>query len=310
MVNYWAGDGLRARAIFPVRASSSTPKVVIRARNFSTLLSVAGDFDGEAAGLDVHDLGPENIGHLHDLGAGLGVDRDAHQNQFAINEIILPEIHHLQDVDQFVELFDDLIQGGVVAAGDDGHARGGGLLGGGDVEGFDIVAAAAEKAGDAREHAELVFHQHGYCMTHNVARVLGSGSGPKNPAFPRERRPAREPESLPRAASVNINCANRGRQTGPIFHRIAMAAAPVNPQIWEIRGRAKSPAGWAASPFSKMRKCLIERQIGMLCPSAACRRPREPAQGLGALRGKSTPSHQNPTLSLQKCEKVLLIECR
>ena len=35
-----------------------------------------------------------------------------------------------------------------------------GIVGGGDVERVNVVAAAAEKAGHAREHAELVFHQH------------------------------------------------------------------------------------------------------------------------------------------------------
>jgi hypothetical protein len=36
-----------------------------------------------------------------------------------------------------------------------------GCPGGRDVEGFNVVAAAAEKAGDASKDAEFVLHQHG-----------------------------------------------------------------------------------------------------------------------------------------------------
>ena len=142
------------------------------------------------------------------------------QNQFAVNELILPEIHDLEDVDQLVELFDNLIQGGVVAAGDDGHARGGGLLGGGDVERVDVVAAAAEKPGNAREHAEFVLHQHGYCMTHNVARVLCSGSGTVARASPIPTGAAGglQAGTVPQAALANKDDSNCRQQRGPAFH--------------------------------------------------------------------------------------------
>ena len=70
-----------------------------------------------------------------------------------------PEIVHLDDIDQLVELLDDLVQRGVIAAGDDRHARGVGILRRPDVQRVDIIAAAAEKPGHAGEHAEFIFHQ-------------------------------------------------------------------------------------------------------------------------------------------------------
>ena len=60
---------------------------------------------------------------------------------------------------KLVELLDDLLHGGLVAVGDDGHAREFGVVGRTDVEGVNVVAASAEQAGDAGEHAELVFHE-------------------------------------------------------------------------------------------------------------------------------------------------------
>ncbi len=36
---------------------------------------VAGDFDGEALGLDIYDFGAEDVGDLHHLRAVLGIDR-------------------------------------------------------------------------------------------------------------------------------------------------------------------------------------------------------------------------------------------
>ena len=141
-----------------------------QAEEFFDFAFVAGDFDGEALGLNVHDFGAENVGDLHDFGAGFGIHGDSDEDQFAVHVFALAEIVQLEDVDEFVQLLDDLIQSGFVAMGDDGHAGGGGFLSGGDVEGFDVVAASAEEAGDAGEDAELVFDQDGYCMTHNMAR--------------------------------------------------------------------------------------------------------------------------------------------
>ncbi len=82
------------------------------------------------------------------------------EHQFAIHVFAFAEVVDFDDVGQLVELFDDLFQRGVVAARDDGHARGGGVLRRGDVERVDVVATAAEQSGHARQHAEFVLHQH------------------------------------------------------------------------------------------------------------------------------------------------------
>ena len=53
-----------------------------------------------------------------------------------------------------------------IAARHDGHARGVRVLRGRDVQGVDVVAAAAEQSGHAREHAELVLDQDRDGMSH------------------------------------------------------------------------------------------------------------------------------------------------
>ena len=83
----------------------------------------------------------------------------------------------LQHVHQLVELLDDLLDGRVVAARDDRHAAGVGVVGGADVESVDVVAAPAEQSGDAREHAEFIFHQHRDCVSHNSLNKKPASQG-------------------------------------------------------------------------------------------------------------------------------------
>ena len=64
-----------------------------------------------------------------------------------------------EHMNQLFELFDDLLQRGVVAPGDDRHARGFRVFGWAYVQSVDVVAASAEQAGHASEHPELVFDQ-------------------------------------------------------------------------------------------------------------------------------------------------------
>ena len=130
-----------------------------QADEFLHLAFGAGDFNGDRFRLHVHDFGAENVRDLHHLGACLGVHRHLDQHQLAVHVFALVEILHLDDIRQLVELLDDLLQRGLVAVGDDGHARRLGVLRRADVEGVNVVAAAAEQPGHAREHAELVLDQ-------------------------------------------------------------------------------------------------------------------------------------------------------
>lgn len=119
---------------------------------------VAGEFDGEIAVLHVDDFRAENIADLHDFGASRGIDGDAKENEFAIHILIIVEILDVDHLDQFVELFGDLFEHGVVAPNDNGHARG--VIGAGaDVERIDIEASTAEHTGYACENAEFIFDE-------------------------------------------------------------------------------------------------------------------------------------------------------
>jgi len=82
--------------------------------------------------------------------------------------LAIAEVDHLQDIRQFVELFDNLFQGSVVASCHDRHARGGRIGRGRDVQRVNIVTAPAEQARHSRQHAELVLHQNGDSVSHKI----------------------------------------------------------------------------------------------------------------------------------------------
>jgi hypothetical protein len=56
-------------------------------------------------------------------------------------------------------------------------------MGGADVEGVDVKAAAAEETGDARQDAEAVLDQDGDGVAHRADRLSKKGGGvtPKKP---------------------------------------------------------------------------------------------------------------------------------
>ena len=160
---------MRGSATFPVRVSSLIPKRSMSMRNFVHLAVGAGHFDGERFRLHVDDLGAEDIADLHHLGASFRSCRHAQENEFAVHVLLVAEILHVDHVDEFFELFDDLLEHLVVAANDDRHAGGRGVEGWADVQSIDIEAAAAEHSGDAGENPELVFDEDGNCVAHESA---------------------------------------------------------------------------------------------------------------------------------------------
>src|SRR5882762_4900915 len=80
---------------------------------FQYLRFIAGDLDGQVLGLHIDDLRAKDVANLHHLGAGLRIDLDLEQDQFAIDELAFVEILHFDDVDQLVELAGDLIEDAV-----------------------------------------------------------------------------------------------------------------------------------------------------------------------------------------------------
>src|SRR5205823_4425108 len=109
----------------------------------------------------------ENVRDLHHLGAGFGIHRHLHHHQFTVDILVGAKVLNFQNVHQLFELLDDLFQRRIIAAGDDGHAGGVGILGGAYIQGVNIIATASEQAGHAREHTEFVFHENRDCMSHN-----------------------------------------------------------------------------------------------------------------------------------------------
>jgi hypothetical protein len=129
---------------------------------------VTSDFNGKAGGLDVDNLGAEDVADLHDFWPSGSSGFDAKQNKFAVDDIPVFEVVDFENIDQFFELFDDLFQDLIVADDNDGHAGDLIVLGGSDVEGIDVEAAPTEKTCDAGEYPETVLNDDRDSMAHKL----------------------------------------------------------------------------------------------------------------------------------------------
>ena len=164
----------RPMAIVPDWTSSLMP-------NGSSILSMASSLSllpvasmVTASGRDVHGLGAEQLDDLDDLGAGLVVGADLHQDEFALDGRRRLQLDDLQHVDELVELLGDLLQRQVLDVDHDGDAGDVGVLGDADGERVDVEAAAGEQRGDPGEDAGLVLHQDGERVLGHVSSVLFS----------------------------------------------------------------------------------------------------------------------------------------
>ena len=127
--------------------------------NASILRFLAADLDHEVVGADVDDPAAEHLDQQADLDPLLRRGLDLDEHQVALDEVLAADVLHLDDGDDLVELLADLLQLGVVAVDDEGHARQVGLLGLADGEAVDVEAARGEHAGDVGQDAGLVLHQ-------------------------------------------------------------------------------------------------------------------------------------------------------
>ena len=84
---------------------------------------------------------------------------DLDQRHLALDELALVDVDDLDHIDHFVELFDDLLDDAVVAAGHDRHQGNRRVHRWRYAERFNVVPTAAEQIHDARQDAELVFDQ-------------------------------------------------------------------------------------------------------------------------------------------------------
>ena len=86
-----------------------------------------------------------------------GGDVDFDEGEFAGDDVVGFEFCDFDDVDEFVELFDDLVEGFFV--GVDGYGDAGEFLvfGGADGDAVDVKVASAEEVGDVVQDAGFVF---------------------------------------------------------------------------------------------------------------------------------------------------------
>ena len=130
------------------------------------LALVASDLDGDVFVLHIDDFRPENIADLHHFSPRAGIDSNAHEHQFTVDKLVVPEVLDGNHINELVELFSNLLKDRVIATHDYCHAGGGGVEGRPHIECINVETTATEHAGDASEHAELVLDQYRDRMSH------------------------------------------------------------------------------------------------------------------------------------------------
>jgi len=119
----------------------------------------------------------------HDLPAhrvGLsGRDAQLEQHQLALQVLAARHVQHLHHVHELVQLVDDLLDDQVRALGDQCQPRHGRVIGRGDRERFNVVAAGREQARDPGERTGFVLQQDGNDMTHGNPGKSGWRTAPQ-----------------------------------------------------------------------------------------------------------------------------------
>src|SRR5215469_12410854 len=111
--------------------------------------------------------------HLSAHGVGVcGVDAQLQQHEFPLQMLAAGHVQHVHHVHELVQLVGDLLNDEVRALRDQRQARDGGIVGGGNRERFDVVAARGEQTRDAREGARLVLQQNRNDVTHEKPRKM------------------------------------------------------------------------------------------------------------------------------------------
>ncbi len=80
------------------------------------------------------------------------------KDKLAAYRVMLLDVVDAHDLLQLVELLDDLLEDDLVALHDDRHARNARIIGRGNGQRVDVVAAAAEKAGNARQNTGVILY--------------------------------------------------------------------------------------------------------------------------------------------------------
>src|SRR5574341_146803 len=130
------------------------------------LLLIARHLEGVSLDRGVHHPRPEDVRDPEGLGPVLGQGVDLDQAHFALDELILGQVGHLDDVDELVQLLDDLLEDPLVARGHDGHLGNGRIKRRPDADGLDVEPPSGKQARDPGENAEFVFNQNRDDMFH------------------------------------------------------------------------------------------------------------------------------------------------
>ena len=120
-------------------------------------IGVTGHFNIHALGGDIDNFCAKNIANLHHLGALIGRRVDFDYDQLPFGGLTVGKFSDLKDVDQFVDLFNGLVECFTVADNGRGDARELLIHHRAYVERFDIETTPTEHSSDASKDSELIF---------------------------------------------------------------------------------------------------------------------------------------------------------
>src|SRR3546814_160590 len=130
------------------------------------LFLYAGQFDGVDLFRDVDDAAAKYLGHALHFFALLAHGAHLDKHELALDVRPFGQIHHLNDIDQAVQVLGDLLDDFVGPRGNDRHARQGRVFRGRHRQGFDVVAARGKQPHHARQGARFVFQKDRNYMFH------------------------------------------------------------------------------------------------------------------------------------------------
>ena len=105
----------------------------------------AGDLNGECLTGGIQHLGAKNVAEFQNI-LLLVAEEHAHQHNFSIDSRLVAVVRDLDDIDEFVELFDDLVQLGTMFIHINGHAGKSRIFAGSYVERVDVEPASGEES--------------------------------------------------------------------------------------------------------------------------------------------------------------------
>lgn len=135
----------------------------------------ARDHDDHAGRCQVDGFAIEVFADLQQLRAVLWSAGDLNHQQFPHHRVIAGVLVAVNDIDELVHLFDDLLKTIGVADDANGHARKASITTLRNDQAIDVKAASCEHLADAHQHAGAIVDEHGKGVNHLLCR--GSDRG-------------------------------------------------------------------------------------------------------------------------------------